>query len=68
MHRGKTRKEIWTPLIGIDQKILEAALEAKESVENETVEYPCTNPLCKKTIPMTIGRMRIFGQMTFFPA
>jgi len=60
MHQGKTRKEIWTPLIGIDQKILEAALEAKESVENEIVEYPCTNPRCRNTVKTTRKQVEEF--------
>jgi hypothetical protein len=50
---GNNRKEQWTPLADIDQKVLEAALHVKGSTAEQTIQVPCTNPDCKNTVPMT---------------
>lgn len=57
---GKTRKEQWTPLEGIDRKVLEAALQVKHEVQDHIVDYPCSNPRCKNVVKMTKKQLEEF--------
>ena len=40
-------------LDSIERDTLQAALRIKDELADQRIEVPCTNPLCKKTIPMT---------------
>ncbi|WP_292420670.1 hypothetical protein [Methanoregula sp.] len=57
---GNQRKEQWIPLDEIDRETLATALKIKDEVKEQTVQVPCTNPKCKKTIPMTKKQLEEF--------
>jgi len=57
---GDQRKEQWTPLADIDQKVLEAALHVKDTTAEQIVQVPCTNPDCKNTVPMSRTQLEEF--------
>lgn len=57
---GRKNKEVWTPLSDIDKEVLEAALTARKHLAEKTVDFPCMNPDCKNTIPMTKEQIEEF--------
>jgi hypothetical protein len=57
---GHKNKELWTPLSDFDREVLEAALTARKNLAEKAVPFPCMNPACKNTIPMTKEQIEEF--------
>lgn len=57
---GKKRKETWTPLPNTDRSLIEKTLQSKEALKEEIIQFPCMNPECNNTIPMTKSQLEDF--------
>ncbi|MBN2734729.1 MAG: hypothetical protein JXQ82_07735 [Methanomicrobiaceae archaeon] len=58
--RGSKRKEKWLPLPETDRDLIEKTLLSKEALKEEIIQFPCMNPECRNTIPMTKSQLEDF--------
>ncbi|MDD1695103.1 MAG: hypothetical protein LUQ71_10305 [Methanoregula sp.] len=59
-YEGSRRRDRSIPLDEVDIGTLESALKIKEALLEQTVQFPCMNPNCKNTIPMTRDQIEEF--------
>lgn len=54
------RREKWVSLDEADRETLNRALQIKEDLNVQTVDFPCMNPRCNNTIKMTKHQLEDF--------
>jgi hypothetical protein len=59
-YEGSRQRDRAIPLDEIDRDTLESALKIKDMLAEQTVDFPCMNPACKNTIPMTRDQIEEF--------
>lgn len=57
---GSQQRDRSIPLDEVDIGTLEDALKIKEALLKQTVQFPCMNPDCKNTVPVTKEQIEEF--------